>query len=56
MADPECAVELGPLELDLLVEVAANGLLRPRLVVKVGVALLLRIPGHVGHRLQIWSG
>ena len=53
VADPESTVELGPLELYLLVEVAADGLLRPGLVVEVGVALLLWIPGHVGHRLQI---
>ena len=53
VAYPESAVKLCPLELDLLIEVAANGLLRPGLVVKVGVALFLWISGHVGHRLQI---
>ena len=53
--ETEHRVELRPLLLDLLVEVAADGLLGPRLVVEVGLAFLLRIPGDVRHRLQVWK-
>ena len=53
--ETEHRVELRPLLLDLLVEVAADGLLGPRLVVEVGLAFLLRISGDISHRLQVWN-
>ena len=54
-SNPESVVQLGPLLLDFLVEVPADRLLGPGLVVEVRPALLLGVAHHVSHGLQVWG-
>lgn len=51
VADAESLLKLCPLLLHLGVEVARHSLMGPRLVVKLGSPLLLRVANHVSHRL-----
>lgn len=51
--DTKRLLQFRPLLLHLRVKVTADGLLRPRLIVKFGSSLLLRIADDICHGLQI---